>query len=119
MKPGVQQANAYVGSYGIKPQADGEGDKAFRERVAGVLRGLDKIVEAHEVVNNARFDAEDSGTDVLDGVKGAMAQVLNHHELAPDDMRQVGDDIAVGGVLKAEKMSPDEMMLAMLLFGRR
>lgn len=44
---GVDIANMYVGSYGIKPQGIYESNLCFRNRVAQVLRSKLMIVDAH------------------------------------------------------------------------
>lgn len=79
---GVDIANMYVGYNGIEPQKEGESNYSFRQRVAGVLRNDNKIVDAHEVINNRYHDEQlddDTTNPVVDGICGAAALALSGH----------------------------------------
>lgn len=109
--------------FGLDPQAEGESDSAFRHRIAGKLRDMGHIIEAHEAQQDRRYDDLDqSGTgSVLDGVYGAMAQALQGNPYrARDGVDQVGLDIAAGVVSRAPKPDPAAMlmMLGMMEAGR-
>lgn len=91
------EARAY-GRYHNIPQAEGEADEAYRNRVAGELRRQGKIIEAHEVASGRRWDDPEQGLGgPMTGIVGAMAQIMNGNEYSPHDpQRQIGDDIAAG-----------------------
>ncbi len=52
-------ATDYAEWYKIAPQAEGEPDRAFQSRVAGALRDMGNVIEAHEAQSNSRY--EDGG----------------------------------------------------------
>ena len=109
-------ATDYAGYYGIASQGEGEPDGAFRSRVAGALRDMGKIIEAHEAQQDARY--EDS-EDVQTGIMGAMAQVMQGRDYGQRGAGQVGNDIAAGTFVRYPKPEIDPMaaMLAVLMFG--
>ena len=83
--------------FNIAAQEAGESDDAFRHRVSGALRAQGHIIEAHEACQNALYD--DPTANVMTGIFGAMAQMMQGREYRlSDGMRQVGDDIAAGVV---------------------
>ena len=121
-------ATDYAKYYGISPQAEGESDHAFRERVSGALRSQGKLIEAHEAFQDARYDDPGRGGDVQTGIMGALAFALEGRGFRGDPVRpcdgagQVGDDIAAGTLAQAPKkpqMSPEMALLALALFGGR
>ena len=91
------------GGYLNLPQGEDESDGSYRERVAGVLRANDQVIEAHEVITGRRYDDPEQGDmGPMTGIIGAMAQELHGHILSPHDPeRQIGDDIAYGVVVRA------------------
>lgn len=107
------------GDYLGLPQKEGETDVAFRERIAGVLRGKGQIIEAHEVRTGRRYDdpeQDEMGTMV--GIIGAITQEMIGHRYSPlDDERQVGDDLAVGIVATNPDRSLDAIRAAFDLLG--
>ena len=115
------QANMYVGSYGIEPQGESESDQTFKERVAGVLRDNNMIIEAHEVIQDARWDDSNKGGDVMAGVIGAMAQTLQGVDYGVSGNSQVGTDIMAGIYSQSEKpkQTPEEILLFALMFGKK
>lgn len=106
-------ATEYAEYYNIEPQADNEDDLQFKERVSGELRDMGKIIEAHEAFQDERYEENE---DVITGFMGAMAQAL-HGNYNKSGSTQVGDDIAVGHVVKKPQaqMTPEEALIAMLL----
>lgn len=108
-------ATEYAEYYGINPQGEGETDEAFRCRVAGELRDLGRIIEAHEAHQDASYDQND---DVMTGIIGALAQTMQGRNYERSGSRQVGDDIAAGIVARNPKNDIDPMaaLLAVLMF---
>ncbi len=80
------------------PQAAGESDSDYRRRIAGVLRGEGRIIEAHEVLSGRRYDDPEQGElGPMAGILGAFAQIYSGREYSPlDPARQVEDDVMVG-----------------------
>ena len=111
-------ATQYADFYGVAPQQDDESDYLFRHRVAGTLRNMGKLIEAHEVQQDARI--EDS-EDVLTGVIGAVALALQGIDYGVGGEQQVGCDIAAGHLVKSPqpKLSPEAALLAVLLADKR
>jgi len=90
----MNYAKIYAKEYGLVAQGKGETDSAFRARVAEKLRAMGKIIEAHEVVQNARWDDESGqGEMARAGVVGAVAKVVQDVEYSGDE---IGSDIAAG-----------------------
>ena len=104
--------------FDIPPQSDGESDMAFRTRVSGALRAAGHIIEAHEAYRDALYNDPDSGC--MDGIIGAVAQIMQGVDYHSDGEHQVGDDIAAGLYVQ-HKHDDDSMMalLAVMLFGGR
>ncbi len=101
-------ATDYAGIYNIEPQREGESDLAFRSRIAGNLRELGLVVEAHEAYEDAYFDQSD---DVMTGLIGAVAQAMQGVDYRKDGQRQVGDDIAAGVLVEHPKPKDDALLL--------
>ena len=106
-------ATEYASYYKIEPQGESESDLDFRNRVSGALRDQGLIIEAHEAFQDASYKESDS---VTSGIIGAMAQAL-YGNYGKSGSTQVGDDIAVGHVIKSPKpeMSPEMVLLTILL----
>jgi len=100
--------------FNLPPQGSDESDTAFRERVAGALREQGHFIEAHEALRNCLYDDPDRGDGVMQGVMGAIAQAMQEKTYSRDGVSQVGDDIAVGGIVSdpRPKMSPEAALLA-------
>ena len=80
---GVEIANMYVGYNGITAQQPDESNALFRQRVSAVLREDNKIVDAHEVINNKYHDEQrhdDPTNPVMNGINGACALALSGHD---------------------------------------
>ena len=109
-------ATEYASYYDIASQGEGEADGTFRSRVAGKLRDMGKIIEAHEAQQDARYDDNE---DVMTGIMGAMAQAMQGRDYGHRGESQVGDDIAAGTFVRYPKPEIDPMaaMLAVLTFG--
>ena len=105
--------------YGLPPQGAEESDYDFRQRVAGQLRDMGHIIEAHEAQQNARWDDPERGGDVTAGLTGAVAQALHGVDYRVKGEQQVGADIAAGMLIRHKKPdpSPAEMMLMLAMFG--
>lgn len=101
-------ATDYAKYYGIAPQGDDETDSAFRGRVSGILRGQGRIIEAHEAHNDKRYDDSENA---MTGIMGAVAGALYGTDYGSRGERQVGDDIAIGALVRYPKPEPDPMML--------
>ncbi len=113
-------ATEYAKWYEIEPQKEGESDSAFRDRVSGALRDAGRIIEAHEVAQDKRYDAGD-GDMVRTGIMGAMAMALQEKSYGRTGSTLVDDEIAAGVVANAKPKNSDPMMalLAMMLFDKR
>lgn len=99
--------------YKISGQGANESDSAFKNRVSGVLRGMGKIIEAHEAFTNCLFDQpRDALNDPMLGIQGAIATALQEKSYNPDGMHKVGDDIAAG----IESQSPPKRRGSMMEF---
>jgi hypothetical protein len=104
--------------YKIAPQAQDEADGDFRRRVAGELRAMGHVIEAHEALQNRLYaDPGDDGPTVMDGVTGALAHAL--HGVDWGDRRRVDDEAVTGAYLRLKKpdLDPDTAMLMMQIFG--
>ena len=106
-------------AYKLPPQGADESDYNFRHRVAGQLRDMGKLIEAHEAQQDARWDDDSKGGDVQAGIMGAVAQALQGVDYHVRGEQQVGCDIAAGMYLKHKKPdpSPEAMMLMLQMFG--
>lgn len=110
----------------LMPQGKNENDYNFRDRIAGELREMGHLIEAHEALQNRLYDDPEAGTSVVDGVMGAMAQTMSGvNYRARDGEQQCGFDMAAGALVRHSR-PPEERKLesAMLLllvdaFGRR
>lgn len=109
-------ATEYAEFYSIKAQQEGERNLAFRGRVAGALRNMGKIIEAHEAQQDARYESSDK---VMTGFFGALAQAL-HGDYGSTGESQIGDDIAAGIVVQKPQpeMSPEMALALVALFGK-
>ena len=103
-------ATDYAKYYNIDAQKDGESDSLFMSRVSGVLRGAGHIIEAHEVAQNKRYDADD-GDNVMAGIAGAMAMALRGKDYGRKGYALIGDEIAAGTIALSPKKDTDPMML--------
>ena len=104
-------ATEYAKWYDIPAQAEGETDMAFRHRVAGELRDLGHIIEAHEAQQERRWDDPNGGDMVMAGIAGALAMVLQGKSYGSTGVNLVGDDIAAGVIAQSPKQDIDPMML--------
>ena len=108
-------ATEYANYYNIIPQQPEEDDYEFRHRIAGELRDMGKIVEAHEAQRDERIEQSD---DVMQGVMGAVAQALHGIDYGVSGVQQVGCDIAAGAIVKGPRPKIDRelaMLTALLL----
>ncbi len=105
----------------LPPQGADESDYNFRHRIAGSLRDMGKLIEAHEAQQDARWDDESRGDDVTAGVMGALVQALQGVNYHVQGEQQVGTDIVAGLYTRHKKPdpSPEEMLLMVELFGGR
>lgn len=94
----------YANDLDMEPGED-EGEPRFRERVAGRLRSRGQIIEAHEIIAGCRFD-DPEGEQVIVGVTGAIASALGHGPPSRDPVRQIGDDIAIGTIVREGRPNP-------------
>lgn len=105
--------------FGLPPQGEGEGDGAFRSRVAGAIREKGDFIEAHEAQCNRLYNDPGEGPfdDPMNGIIGAMAMALHGRNYnAPDGEHQVGNEIAAGTVIRNEnEPSPAALMMAIAL----
>ena len=85
-------ATEYANYYGITPQQPEEDNYEFRHRIAGKLRDMGKIIEAHEAQRDERIEQSD---DVMQGVIGAMAQALHGIDYGVSGVQQVGSFISI------------------------
>jgi len=93
-------AKMYSEYYGYPPQKEGESDENFKARIGGALRDDGHVIEAHELHRGKLFDDPDGDDDVITGVTGALAQAMGGFDLGKTGDTQVGDDIAVGLLVK-------------------
>jgi hypothetical protein len=115
----MEDVNNYVKYYELEGQKEGEDDTAYRHRIAGELRDMGKIIEAHEVYHGKRWDSED-GADVMTGITGATAQALHDVDYGRAGQRQIDDDFAAGVVAlnPRPKMTPEMVVMMLELFGK-
>lgn len=110
----VNWTATHAQSFGLPPQGENESDGAFRERISGSLREMGRSIEAHEAYQNSRY--EDSA-DVMTGVLGAMARVLEGTDNGWNGSNDVGDDIAAGTLVRnPEQEYPADYLLLMTMF---
>jgi hypothetical protein len=106
-------ATEYAKYHDMEPQGDNESDEAFKSRVAHRLREMGRIIEAHEVYQDAFHDQNEN---VVAGILGYVAQAMagKHYDGDP-----IGNDIAAGhGVQKPDDdISPEIATLILSLFG--
>jgi hypothetical protein len=118
--------SGYCGPYyGIEDQKAGECDSDFQRRVSGLLRSRGHLAEAHEVIQGGRFDSEDKGSAVLDGIMGACSIALNGSPYGAntyhlgDEAKQgesiVGDEYVAGSLIRHQQEHPGPPLDAMLL----
>jgi len=108
-------ATEYAEYYRVEAQNDNEDDYTFRNRVANALRGMGRIIEAHEVFQDERYEQSDT---VMGGVTGAIAQALQGTNYSGD---AIGNDVASGIVAQDDRLglTPDMALMMMELFGGR
>lgn len=94
----------YANDLGMEP-GENEGESHFRERVAGRLRSRGQIVEAHEIIAGCRYDDPEGGR-VIVGVTGAIASALGYGPPPSSPLRQIGDDIAIGTIVRESRPNP-------------
>lgn len=95
----------YAKDLGMKP-GDEEGERGFRERVAGELRSAGRVIEAHEVIVG-RWRSRRGGA-VRGGRAGARAGAADRG----DPVRQLGDEFALGVLASAPPNPLDAMFEA-------
>ena len=97
-------AQDYGPLYNIEQKKD-ETNDAYRNRLAGELRQQGYIIEAHEVSSGRRYDDPAQGlAGPMAGIIGAVAQAIQGKDHSPNNPeRQIGDDIAVGVVVRKGK----------------
>ena len=113
-------ATEYAKWHNIEPQKENESDFAFKDRVSGALRNAGNIIEAHEVAQDKRYDAE-GGEMVMHGITGAIAMATSGISYGSKGSSLVGDEIAAGVVASEPKNDNDALMalLSVLLFDKR
>jgi hypothetical protein len=108
--------------YGLPDQGPTESEYDFRHCIAGSLRDMGKLIEAHEAQNDCRYDSENGGENVITGVMGALAQAMQGTDYHVSGSNQVGCDIAAGHIVRnpRSKMAASTalMMIAMMGAGR-
>ncbi len=123
MKQGTELTAQRAVEFNIPPQEKGEGEIVFKERVSGALRDMGHIIEAHEAHNNQLFDENGETGGPMTGIVGAVAQAMMGVDYGSRGSRQVGDDLAVGVIVKNPRrdMSPETALLAIFMdeAGRR
>jgi hypothetical protein len=79
------------------------------------------LIEAHEALQNARWDDPEKGGDVTSGITGALAQALQGRDYHVHGERQIGCDIAAGMYVLHKKPDPsaESLLLMVALFGGR
>jgi hypothetical protein len=114
------QATELAAYYRIQAQRTDEGDHAFCQRVAGRLRKMGHVVEAHEIACGRRFD-EAGGESVLAGLSGAVALALDGRRYSRNGEAMLGDEFAAGTIARNPKpqMTPGMALLMVELFGRK
>lgn len=78
------------------------------------MRDNGKLIEAHEVFNNQRYE---QGGDVMTGILGAVTQAMQGVNYGSHGERQIGDDFASGVVAQnpEQGLSPAEAMIMLML----
>lgn len=110
-------ATEYARWLNLPPQAEGESDDTFRSRIAVALRADNRLIEAHEVLQDKRWDEEGSDM-VMAGVAGALAMALQGKDYGSTGVRQLGDEIAAGVVATApakQRTRAAEIMIMLAL----
>lgn len=109
-------ATEYAQYYNIDPQKEDESDNNFRSRVAGKLRDMGKLVEAHEVQQDAYYNDNEN---VITGIVGALAQAMSDVSYHSTGARQVNDDFTSGMVVRYPQpvLDPIAALLAVLILG--
>lgn len=116
-------ATDYARNYNIPPQKTGESNSDFKYRVAGKLREMGNIIESHEVLCDKRYD---ESPDVITGITGAMAMIMENRgfhgdpERPNNGERQLDDDFAAG-ILTRHQINnppppPEVALLSAMLF---
>lgn len=97
-------ANQYAQYYGISRET-GETNETFKNRVAGILRGMGRIIEAHEAFSGTRYEdaqSQDGLATTWAGIVGAVASEMRPISAAQrDPYQQIGDDLAIGSSLSS------------------
>lgn len=102
-QPTENMTKQYAEDFGIQQQQKGESDDAFRHRVAGELRNMGHLIEAHEVQAGKRYD---DGPDAMTGILGAVAMALAGRSYGSSGSGRVGDEIAAGHLVRFD-ISPE------------
>jgi hypothetical protein len=120
MSQSQDQARDCAEYYQIPGQRENESESAFCARVAGRLREMGHIVEAHEIVTGKRFD-EAGGGQVMTGLTGALAMAFQDRQYSHEGRRMLGDDFAAGTIAQdgRPKMTPEMALLMVEMLGRR
>ncbi|MET0603601.1 MAG: hypothetical protein ABW167_16565 [Baekduia sp.] len=119
----VAEAEQYIGYKGIEGPREHEDASAFCQRVAGDLRSLGMVVEAHEALQGRRYDDPNGPSlgerdSVLTGVAGALMNGLHGDIMrSSDGLHQVGDDLALGVVATNRDKSGEAIAAAFALLG--
>ncbi|MEK6873571.1 MAG: hypothetical protein AABW91_01905 [Nanoarchaeota archaeon] len=97
--------NALALEYGLHykiPKLERESDDDYRVRLSGELRTRGDMIESHEVFSGRRYDDPEQGSmGLIAGIFGAMAQELSGKKFSSHDPeRQIGDDLALGVVIR-------------------
>jgi hypothetical protein len=102
MKVTIESVRTTASYYGYGPQREGQSDDDYRTEVALKLRQEGKLIEAHEIAQGRRYEADDGSFDpgVMLGVIGATHEALNGERPWSNRGDAVfGDDIAAGGIV--------------------
>lgn len=100
---------------GLPAQRQDELDVDFQRRIAGALRDMGKLIEAHEALHNARYDSGSDNGVAITGVMGAIAQALQGINYGVSGRPQVECDHVAGEYLQKKKKDIPVEMLEFLL----
>ncbi len=103
-------------SFQLPPQGAEESDLSFRRRIAGELRDLGHIIEAHEAMQNERYDSDNArGADVMAGIAGAMVQALRKVDYHVTGANQADCDLVAGLYIKHKEPDPSPESILMMM----
>lgn len=114
MKPGINIATEYAKIFKIEAKKDEESEADFRGRVAGILRNQNHLIEAHEALNNERYE---ESNDVMTGIMGAAAMALQGKDYGSEGEHLIDDEFAAGTIVQAPKKDEEALLLLALLMG--